>query len=413
MVNSGFQETDAGQIPEDWACEKLEHFLSFISYGFTNPMPTTSSGIPMITAKDINEGRILFETARTTSAEAFNSLLTAKSRPRCGDILLTKDGTLGRLAVTTDETICVNQSVAVLRPNHRADARFLKLLLEAPWYQERMLEDAGGSTIKHIYITIVDKMPVGLPRDKNEQKAIAEALSDVDGLIAGLEALIAKKRDLKTATMQQLLTGKTRLPGFVGEWKNMRLGEVGAFSKGRGIKKDEVRTDGLAAVRYGEIYTRHHDVIKAIETYVSGSVAKSAKRLSTGDILFAASGETLEEIGKSVAFLGNEPTYAGGDIIIFSPHELDSLFLGYALNSHAMVSQKMRIGQGDAVVHIHATRLADLEIKLPPRAEQEAIGQCLADFDADIGETRQQLSKAKSLKQGMMQELLTGRTRLI
>ncbi len=149
---SGYKQTEVGQIPEDWVIGPLETFTSFISYGFTNPMPTVSSGIYMITARDINNGGILFDTARRTSVDAYNKLLTPKSKPKKNDVLLTKDGTLGRLALVSDETICINQSVALLRPNNKAVPLFLKLLLESPSYQAKMLEDAGGSTIKHIYI---------------------------------------------------------------------------------------------------------------------------------------------------------------------------------------------------------------------------------------------------------------------
>jgi type I restriction enzyme S subunit len=141
-----FKQTEIGTIPDDWVVAPLEEFTSFISYGFTNPMPTSRSGVYMITARDINRGRIQFDTARCTTEDAYRSLLTAKSRPKSADLLLTKDGTLGRLALVDDRVVCINQSVAILRPNSKAVPTFLKILLEAPAYQARMLEDAGGST---------------------------------------------------------------------------------------------------------------------------------------------------------------------------------------------------------------------------------------------------------------------------
>jgi type I restriction enzyme S subunit len=190
-------------VPTDWIVLALEEFTSFISYGFTNPMPMSDSGVYMITAKDINHGKIQFDTARRTTEVAYRTLLTAKSRPRRGDLLLTKDGTLGRLAVVDERRICINQSVAVVRPNLKAVPEFLKLLLETPAYQARMLEDAGGSTIKHIYITIVNRMPVGVPRTKTEQSAIVEALSDANALIESLEAVIDKKRAIKQGKMRR------------------------------------------------------------------------------------------------------------------------------------------------------------------------------------------------------------------
>jgi type I restriction enzyme S subunit len=159
-LKPGYKHSEVGVIPDDWELAPLESFTSFISYGFTNPMPTSNAGIYMITAKDINLGKTQFDTARRTTEDAFRKLLTAKSRPQENDLLLTKDGTLGRLALVGDKIICVNQSVAILRPNSTLVPQFFKVLLESPVYQTRMVEDAGGSTIKHIYITVVSRMPL-------------------------------------------------------------------------------------------------------------------------------------------------------------------------------------------------------------------------------------------------------------
>lgn len=210
-TDKGYQDSELGQIPEDWLIEPLENFTSFISYGFTNPMPTTVNGPYMITAKDINGGKIQYKEARQTSIEAFNTLLTSKSKPKKNDVLLTKDGTLGRLALVEDESICINQSVAVLRPNQRIIPIFFKLLLESSYYQEQMLENAGGSTIKHIYITVVNKMFLALPKSLKEQKKISCILLDIEDSIHKLELKLVKVKAIKVAMMQELLTGKTRL----------------------------------------------------------------------------------------------------------------------------------------------------------------------------------------------------------
>ncbi|MFZ1492393.1 MAG: restriction endonuclease subunit S [Candidatus Competibacter denitrificans] len=400
-------------VPEDWECNKLEDYFSLISYGFTNPMPTVEHGVYMITAADINEGRIQLESARKTTETAYRTLLTAKSKPRKNDILLTKDGSLGRLALVGDETICINQSVAVIRPNEKVEPRFLKLLLESPYYQRRMLEDAGGSTIKHIYITIVNLMAVGLPANRIEQRAIATALSDVDALLDGLARLIAKKRDLKQATMQQLLTGQTRLPGFSGGWEVKRLGEIGQFLKGSGVKKDEASSGILPCIRYGELYTHHNEVIREFNSWISPEVANTALKLRKGDLLFAGSGETKEEIGKCASFVSDCEAYAGGDIVILRPVDVDPTFMGYYCNTRFINTQKASKGQGDAVVHISATALASISVVIPHLAEQTAIAAILSDLDAELAALEARLTKTRALKQAMMQELLTGRIRLL
>jgi type I restriction enzyme S subunit len=146
-------------------------------------MPTIEGeGAYMITAKDIKNGRIQYQTARKTSWDAYRDKLTDKSRPSKGDLLLTKDGSIGRLALCDRDDICINQSVALLQSNGKGDFRYIKYLLEAPEYQRKMESDSDGSTIKHIYITRVDKMMIPLPPRK-EQEGIVSILGTLDDKI--------------------------------------------------------------------------------------------------------------------------------------------------------------------------------------------------------------------------------------
>jgi type I restriction enzyme S subunit len=254
------------------------------------------------------------------------------------------------------------------------------------------------------------RLPVPPPP---EQRAIATALSDVDALLAGLDRLLAKKCDLKQAAMQQLLTGQTRLPGFKGKWAERLLSNIAMPLKGQGIRKDEVIPEGLPCVRYGEIYTHHTDYIRCFNSFISAETAKSSQLLRKGDLLFAGSGETADEIGKSVAFLGDEEAYAGGDIIIFRPQGQNSMFLGYLLNQPVVARQKAQMGQGEVIVHIGSRSLGRLRLSLPPLPEQTAIAEVLTEMDAELAALEQRREKTRALKQAMMQELLTGKTRLI
>ncbi len=249
--------------------------------------------------------------------------------------------------------------------------------------------------------------------DPAEQCAIATALSDVDALLGGLEQLIAKKRDLKQAAIQELLTGKTRLPGFQGEWEVKHLGDVGTFLKGSGVKKEEAASGDLPCVRYGEIYTDHDCCIRTCKSWISRDVAATATRLRQGDLLFAGSGETREEIGKCVAFVNDYEAFAGGDIVIFRVANADAMFMGYYCNTAPINAQKASMGQGDAVVHISAAALSRIEITVPSTHEQTAIAAVLSDMDDELEGLEARRDKTRDIKQGMMQELLTGRTRLI
>jgi type I restriction enzyme S subunit len=182
------------QRAEEWTVCPLADCLERITYGFTNPMPTTVVGPYMITAKNVIGGQIDYASARRTSRDAFDKLLTDKSRPKIGDVLLTKDGTLGRLAVVDRADVCINQSVALLRLNRRIEPHFLKRLLSSRGHQNRMMDDAGGTTIKHIYITRVDKMDVAFPNSE-EQRRIVVSLDERERESARLESLYQTKLD--------------------------------------------------------------------------------------------------------------------------------------------------------------------------------------------------------------------------
>lgn len=202
--------------------------------------------------------------------------------------------------------------------------------------------------------------------------------------------------------------------GFIPEdWDVKPLSDIGVFSKGFGITRDQAQSGNIPCIRYGEIYTTHHNYIRRFCSYISQEIANTSTKLKTGDILFAGSGETKEEIGKAVAFVGREDAYGGGDIIILSPKiNVSSLFLGFVLNNESSVKQKSSLGQGDAVVHIHAKELAGVLVPFPNHDEQHAIASVLSEMDTMILRLEQAIAKKKLMKDGAMQQLLTGRIRL-
>lgn len=178
-------------------------------------------------------------------------------------------------------------------------------------------------------------------------------------------------------------------------------------------RKDEAHSGDLPCIRYGEIYTHHNDYIRSYNSWISPTVAATAVLLKCGDILFAGSGETKEEIGKCVSFIDNCDAYAGGDIVILRPYESDPIFMGYYCNTAGVKKQKASKGQGDAVVPISSSALASVEVQVPTLSEQTAIAIVLSDMDAEITTLEQRRKKTRDLKQAMMQELLTGKTRLV
>ena len=205
---------------------------------------------------------------------------------------------------------------------------------------------------------------------------------------------------------------KTDSQKFSGEWETKQLKELGQFSKGHGIKRDDVSDEGLPCIRYGELYTRYQDYILKVVSRIPPSVAATALPIKTGDLLFAGSGETAEEIGRCAAYLGEEQAYAGGDVIVLTPSGQNSIYLGHLMNSPIVSTQKARLGQGDAVVHIYINNLAQVQIELPPITEQNAIAEVLSDVDGLLNALEALIAKKRAIKQATMQQLLTGKTRL-
>jgi len=220
--------------------------------------------------------------------------------------------------------------------------------------------------------------------------------------------------ETEIATAEDVPPGykRTEVGVIPEDWGLIRLGDLGTFSKGQGIKRDQAMSGAIPCIRYGEIYTHHNDVVRKYASRISREVANTSKPLKYGDLLFAGSGETKEEIGKTVAFVGTAEAYAGGDIVILRPHEGVPEFLGYLLNAPLITRQKASKGQGDAVVHISASALSSIALPYPTKKEQRAIATGLSDADALIESLDRLIAKKRAIKQAAMQQLLTGQTRL-
>jgi type I restriction enzyme S subunit len=413
----GLHATEIGLIPEDWDVVPLSDLFEFRN-GFNTDKSAYGRGVPfvnileVITRSHLHVGDIPgLVDVPAGAGERFSV--------RCGDVLFNRTSEtqeeVGLAAVYLDETNVVFGGF-VIRGRPRAESplqsQFAGYALRSAIVRTQMV--ARGQGAIHANIGQVDLGRVRLPvPGKDEQRAIADVLDDSEQATSTLRILIDKKRQLRVAVARQLLMGELRLPGFDDEWSPASLGQLGPFSKGTGVRKDQVSAEGLPCLRYGEIYTHHVDRVRIFNSFISRSVAAESHRLSEGDLLFAGSGETSEEIGKCVVYLGDGEAYAGSDIVILSPVRDDPLFLAYLLNQEPAARQKMRLGQGDAVVHIGARALAQIELSLPSVDEQRAISELISDVDDEILTLEAQFAKVTDVKTGMSQELLSGRTRLV
>ena len=388
-VKRGYKQTGEGLIPEDWSLKQINDFATTVASGKSRVI-SEFGDYPVFGSTGIIGSCF-------SSDYSGIAVLIARVGANAGKLTVVS----GKYGVT-DNTI-------IVRIDESLDHGFFWRQLES----RRLNSMVFGSGQPLITGTQIKSIRLPIPPTKVEQEAIAGALSDADALIESLEQLLAKKRQIKQGTMQELLTGKKRLPGFTAKWKDTILGDMGTFLKGRGISRDQCGTGDLPCVRYGELYTNHDEQIRDYFSWISPTIGASATRIKRGDVLFAGSGETKEEIGKCAVVTDDREAYAGGDIVILRTGLDDPRFLGYYLNTPSINLQKASRGQGDAVVHISSGALAHIKCKLPEPSEQTAIADVLSTMDAGIFTLETKLSKLRQLKQGMMQELLTGSIRLV
>lgn len=344
------------------------------------------------------------------TAQYLSPLGEAKSvRVDPGDLIMSICATIGVPRIVGIPA-CIHDGFVVFR-NYEANLDRMFLFYFLSFISARLANSGQPGTQKNINTTIVGDIEIpkiAIP----EQKRIAAILRVWDAAIEQMSNLIQAKQKLKNGLIQELLMGKLRPMGYTAARKHMHLGDVGQFSKGSGISKAEAVAEGFPAIRYGELYTTHHVVIRSIRTRISPQSAKSSRKISRGDILIAGSGETAEDIGKAAVFLGDFEAYAGGDIIILSPKKADALYLSYLLNSMAVRRHILSRAQGQSVVHLYRRDLERLPITLPGIGEQRKIAEILATIDHETALLKAQSGAFRRQKRGLMAKLLMGRIRV-
>jgi len=417
MVKPGYKQTEIGIIPEDWEVISLGEIASVKTGPFGSALHAedyVQSGTPIITVEHLGESCISRQNLPLVSDEDKKRL--SAYTLHTGDIVFSRVGSVDRNAYVTeaeDGWLFSGRLLRIRVSDTRCISKYLSFFFKDTRIKSKVREIAVGQTMASLNTKLLSSFSVCLPQLSDQQR-IAEALSDMDELIASLEKLIAKKKAVKQGAMQELLTGKRRLPGFSGEWKILFLSEIGHFKKGTGINRADANSGKLPAVRYGELYTKHGNYVKEYYSHISFDVAQTAVPVTYGAILFAASGETKEEIGKCAAIIDDHIVYAGGDILIFVPDKpIHPVFFGTLLNTPEVCKQKAQWGQGDAIVHIHADSLSKIRVTIPDYEEQTAIAEALLSTDREIDLLETEVTKARQIKQGMMQQLLTGKIRLV
>jgi len=384
-VKPGYKQTEVGVIPEEWGVKPLGEIGGVRMCKRVLKHQTREHGdVPFYkigTFGDVPDAFI--------GQSLFDEFKRKYSFPQRGDVLISAAGTIGRTVIYDGAPAYFQDSNIVCIENDESKATNAYL-----WhrYQVTKWSVSHGGTVARLYNdSLRTKIFIPLP-PLPEQRAIATALSDVDDLLGGLDRLIAKKRDLKQAAMQQLLTGQTRLPGFHGEWQVKRLGDVASVSKGTQLHSSEMDDGGKFA-------------------HLNGGISPSSythKSNTDGNTI------AISEGGNSCGFVQfmEEPYWCGGHCYSVIPNGVDNYFLYHALKGQQPAIMGLRVGSG--LPNVQKNGLLDFKIEIPANhPEQTAIASVLTDMDAEIVALEKRFKKIRALKLAMMQELLTGSTRLV
>ena len=393
------------RVPElrfpEFSGEWREVKLGQISRVVGGGTPSTSvseywnGAIPWFTPTEI-KSKYCEDSKRTiTNIGLKNS--SAKLLPK-GTILLTTRATIGECCIAKQECT-TNQGfqniVAIDGESYNVFLYYLLLTIK-----RELLKRANGSTFLEISGIEVKKLRISIPSLPEQQK-IADFLSAVDEKITLSQEKITRLEVYKKGMMQKLLSGEVRFPGFTDAWREVKLGEVATFSKGKGISKNDVTNEGVPCIRYGQLYTDYGEVIKNI--ICKTLEAQDLVFASYNDILIPSSGETAIDLATASCIAIVDKVAIGGDVNIIKTDE-NGIFLAYYLNTVKKIAIAM-LAQGVSVVHLYAQHLKSLKISIPSLPEQQRIADFLTAIDDKLTLEKERLEALKRYKQGLLQKM--------
>lgn len=419
-MQQGYKQTEIGLIPNDWDIKYLNDFGDVISGG--TPSTTISEywdgDIAWCTPSDITstDGKYIFKTERCITEKGLKN--SAATVLPTNSILLCTRATIGELKLS-GIPMATNQGFKNLHSNGSGSVDYLFYLLQTK--KKDMIELAIGSTFLEISKKALCSIPLQTPPIA-EQEYIAEALSDVDSMISSLEKLIIKKKAIKQGAMQELLTGKKRLPGFTGEWKEHILGDLCyLITKQTGFDyTNEIKPSLVYINSNGTLpFIQNKDFCGKIiniqtDYYIPYDVAIKYPRILLDEtcLLISLSGRIgnvgLYEKSNGLSFIG------GAVGICRFNDEKNAEWCMLYLQSSSGQKQIFECQKSGAQHNLTVEDVRKLVVKLPATLEEQtAIASILSDMDSEIEALKQKLDKTRQIKQGMMQQLLTGKIRLV
>jgi type I restriction enzyme S subunit len=408
-LKPGYKQTEVGVIPEEWEVKKLSEISPKQSVGLViNPSTyfDPKGSIPMLVGSNVRENRIDAEAANRISVAS--NIKLAASRLSQGDLVTVRVGDPGVTAVVPpDLDQCNCASMMIVRQDHSFNSLWLCSAMNSRLGRQQVENVQYGTAQKQFNIKDAVSFFYAVP-PLEEQKRIAAVLGELELLLLKLEQLIAKKRDIKQAAMQQLLTGKRRLPGFEGEWEEFSLGSVASMNSGGTppTGRNDYYGGGIPWVSISDMTSGGKFISQTERTLSAAGLANcAAKQFPAGTILYAMYASLGEcsiaatEVTSSQAILGIRPGAS-----------LHNEFLFYYLSS---IQDKVKLlGQQGTQSNLNKGIVQGFTLRLPGKAEQIAIAEALGEIDQELDALSMNAHKIREMKAGMMQQLLTGKIRL-
>lgn len=382
----GYKQTEVGVIPIDWDVTTVGGEFSIQLGKMLDSEKNVGVPKPFLGNRAVQWGWVDLSDIGDIKLTPSDM---QRFRLREGDLLVCEGGEIGRAAIWKQPIAeCYYQkALHRLRPKRGYNITLMLNVLQRLASTSILLNFVTQTSIAHLPKDKFEKVPIPLPPTKAEQEAIAEALSDADALVESLEQLLAKKRHLKQGAMQELLTGKKRLPGFSGEWEVRSLAKIAPLQRGFDLPNPMLQ-QGPYPVVYSNGVLNHHAAFR-----VKGPGVVTGRSGTIGTVTFVDQDFWPHNTSLWVtSFKSNDPRFV------------------YYLYKRIGFE---RFATGSGVPTLNRNDVHAFKVKIPViKAEQAAIAAILSDMDAEIAALEAKLSKACQLKQGMMQELLTGKIRL-
>jgi len=420
-----------GKIPSHWDITKHKFHLNILSgFPFKSELFSNESGFPLIRIRDITSGNI--ETFY--QGEYSNEYIVKR-----GDLVIGMDGDFN-IRNWDNQDGLLNQRCCSVRETNKVIQRWLFYILPN---ELKIINDLTYyTTVKHLSNSDIYNTNTILP-PLHEQQQIVSFLDNktllIDALIEKTQRKIELLKEQRTSLINHTVT--KGLPAeelkkaglnpnvemkdsgveWIGEipihWENRNGSTLGLYSKGKGIKKDEVKESGNPCIRYGEIYTKYNHIVKDVTTFIDDKTTSTSISINGVYLLLTGSGETKEEIGKCIVYTCSDTIWVGGDIILIKPNkDIYSVFLSYLINSECIRVQREMFGKGEIIVHIYPKNFKEMRYPIPPYSEQQQIVEYLDEqtqiIDTTITKEEKRIELLKEYRQSLISNVVTGKIKV-